>query len=235
MRFKDEGIVLKTVRTRDTGMVLHTFSREAGRSAFFLQGVGNKKKDKPSSLLFPGSILQLEGLKRVQSSLAQITSYSASTPLTELRFSIQKSSISIFWMEVLSEVTTDGYVNAEMYDFVREKIAALNHLDSPLFPLFFVVGIAEKLGSFPHLSPHPFFDLREGEFVGHQPQHPDFFDREDSALFKTSFALLPHGDVSFSRYDRTKLLDLWLRYLGVQNQHPLRLKSLDILKTLFQS
>ncbi|MFT6717845.1 MAG: hypothetical protein ACJAY8_000227 [Sphingobacteriales bacterium] len=235
MRFTDRGIVLNSIKTREKGLVLHFFSEEKGRISYFIGGIGDKKKGKHPSLIYPGALLEVSGLDRVKSSLGQVTQFEAIELLSELRFSFSKSALSIYATELLSLILPDGYTNPDLYHFIVYALRSLNAGKVGVFAVWFTANLSSFFGMAPVPSPGEYFDLREAHFCSKRPEHPDFMDGQSAEIFRNSLAFIGAKleDCAFQLEGKSQCLEDWLRYLRIQNDSKLSLKSLSILQTLF--
>ena len=211
-----ELIVLGTTQVGENGLVVHTLSREWGRRGFLVRSA----RKRGTSLYLPLNILEAEVVENSKSPLWSLRNPWLKDPLSGIRGSMHKNTMSLFLAEVLFRSLREGAAEEGLVDWCIGQILTLNALESDFanFPLRFLLDYAAALGfrpSFDDIAPF----ARE-----HLPQM--------QALLQTGFGesmLLPLSGVT-----RNALCEELLQYLSYHSDTPIRVKSLAVLRELYR-
>ncbi len=162
------GIFLYRINYSDTSLIVHFYTRDHGLKKFLFKG-GKKK----GHSLFPMAICDLEFYGRQESSLLSLTSAEPKNGLS-FQFDPIRSSIAFFMAEVVRKCVIDDEKDALFFDRLSEAIIALNQReDCQLFPVEFMLGMAESMGIQPLVSEDQaeVFNLDDGVFERRSPSH----------------------------------------------------------------
>jgi DNA repair protein RecO (recombination protein O) len=106
------------------------------------------------------------------------------------------------------------------------------------FHLVFMMRLSRFLGFFPNLDNYheaDYFDLREGRFVTMLPIHSDFLGIEEASkialLMRLSYKTMHF--CTFSRLERDRCAEVILYYYRLHIPNFPELKSLSVLKDLY--
>ena len=211
-----ELIVLGYTRFGENRLVVHTLSREYGRRSF-LTRVG---KGGGMSLYLPLNILEATVTENPKSSLWNMGKISARFPLFGIRDNLYKNTITLFMSEVLLRTVKEGSQEEGLYDWCVRSVLTLDSLMSNFanFPVRFLLELSEALGFRPELE-----DV--APFAGEQLGAMQAFLSSDFAE-----AML----VPLSGEARNALSDSLLRYLEFHTESPINVRSLSVLRELYQ-
>lgn len=147
-------ILLHTTKYGDSSLILHGFTRDAGRRSFIVRGVGKKKGTGSTALLHPLSILEVELRPGAEYSIAQLRDYSPKFPLHSLRSSVVKNTIALYISELLYRTLRDSESDPALYDFLENSIVTLDSLEGkiPNFHIWFTIKYISLLGFMPNAS-----------------------------------------------------------------------------------
>ncbi len=235
------GILLHTIKHSDSSAVLHVFTRDFGRKAYFLRGL-SKKKNSPRSILFPLSILELQVTDRDNKSLQQINEVSMHKPTFELLSNPVKSSIAIFLNEVLHRSIEVNYHNEVLYDFLENAIQLLDSCDNVKnFHLWFMLELSKYFGFYPmkkgELHSAKFqFELESGTFTDIGGCSGAYIDVSTAAVLDEILGMKfdELSSLGISSFDRKTLLHGLVDYFIIHVPNLKRVSSLEVLETVFE-
>ncbi len=219
MKTATELIVLNTTKYGEKSLVVHCLSRDFGRRSFFVRSA-----PPVSSLFSPMAILEgnVVELPHLHGTMPSLTSLSRRVNLPRTRGNLYKSSITLFMAEVLFRAIPEGVTGDGLYDWCVSQIMLLEALDKDVgnFPLLFLLELTVGIGFRP-------------EFRDIAPFVPENLHPEMRRLMSLPFAeamLVP-----LSGSSRNSLSDAVLRYIEVQLDAALNIRSLAVLRELMSS
>ena len=216
MTFSTELIVLSTTKLGEKSLVVHCLTPSLGRRSF-ISGI-------PSgggmALFLPLNILEGAVSENPRSDLWRVRHLTAISPLSGIRSSVSKNSITLFMSEVLYRTVRDGAMEDGLFDWCKRSIMTLDALQSDFsnFHLRFLLEFAVALGFSPSLS-----DL--APFAG---EHLS----EVRALLESDFGqfmLIPLNGVT-----RNEIAEILLQYIGYHSDCRLNIRSLAVLRELWR-
>lgn len=210
-----EIIVLHTTKFGENSLVVHTLSRDYGRRSFFVRGAGRKQM----SLFLPLNILEADIQESAKTTLFTARNLSARYPLTGIRNSLYKNSMTMFMSEVLFRVLKDGTNEHGIYEWCEKSILLLDAIgtDFSNFHIRFLLELTVALGFSPEAR-----DLEP--FVG---DHYPIVDRFMKEEFAGSMLIPLSGKV------RNELAEEILRYIEYHTDSSVNVNSLKVLHELF--
>ena len=210
-----EIIVLHTTKFGENSLVVHTLSRDYGRRSFFVRGAGKKQM----SLFLPLNILEADIRESTKTTLFTAGNISARYPLTGIRNSLYKNSMTMFMSEVLFRILREGADEPGLYEWCEKSILLLDALrtDFSNFHIRFLLELAVALGFSPEAD-----DL--GPFVG---EHFPIAERFMKAPFAESMLIPLSGSV------RNELAEKILGYIEFHTESAVNVNSLKVLHELF--
>jgi DNA repair protein RecO (recombination protein O) len=154
---------------------------------------------------------------------------------------IRKSCVAIFLGEVLTSVLKEESPNEELFDFIEESVRYFENSPDGFanFHLAFLAGLSSYLGFEPGQKNSPdekFFDMKNGNFVSLPPVHGQYSKPENSAILAAFFASSYENvkNIPLTGEQRNEVLDDLLKYFYIHLPGLARIKSLDILKEVFE-
>ena len=209
-------IVLHTTKYGENAAVLHTLSKEYGRRSFLVRGVGKKAM---TTLFLPLTVLEADVVESSRSSLYTARNLTAKYPLLGIRNSFYKNPMTMFMSEVLYRVVREGCNEDGLYEWCEKSILLLDAMESDFsnFHLRFLLELTVVLGFRPDAS-----DLMP--FVG---EHYPVIERLMTSSFGESMLVPLSGAV------RNELADRILRYIEFHSETSVNVRSLNVLRELF--
>lgn len=237
---KTQAIVLGTVPYADRQLIADLFTRESGRVSFLVKwSAGNKAKVK-KQFFQPLSLLEIDYQHKPNKSLQRMSEVHILRPWLTINSDMHKIPLTFFSAEFLRHATKSEQFVQALFDFV---VAACQWLDTSQrgwsnFHLIFAMRLSRFLGFFPnleHYTPQSFFDLRAGAFTTYRPLHPDYLSvSESEALYQLMrFNFSTIHLLHLTRMQRNRIIDVILEFYRLHVPGFPSLKSLDILRALF--
>lgn len=215
MAISSRIIILNTTKVGEKSLVLHCLCRDYGRRSFIVS-VG---KGFSMALCQPLNILDAELVENSRSELWRLRNISAVHPLTGIRNSLGKTSISLFMSEVLYRAVREGADSDGLFEWCEKCILTLDALqdDYANYHLRFLMELAGTLGFTP-------------DFESMLP----FAEGNIQDISRLLAAELPDFMVyPLNGKKRSAIADSLLRYLSAHLEIPLNIRSLAVLGELY--
>lgn len=236
MKYKLKGIVLHTMKYRDNSLITYLYTDVCGRKSFVVRG---GRKGKLPAGLHPLSLIEFEASGGRKSELHYMSEYHRSKALAEITGDVRKNAIALFAGELLYRLLRDEQADAALFAFVFHSVCMLDELSAGVanFHLHFMVHLARYLGfSMPDKGDEDtWFDVKSGRFTAIRPQHPQFFDKDDSRVLMRLLSC-PASSVSsieLSGEQRHKFLSAMLQFYSFRFDCNIHLRSLGVLHEVF--
>ena len=211
-----ELIILHSTKFGENSIVAHTLSKEYGRRSFLIRGAGKRGT---MTLMLPLTILEAEIVETSKSTLYTARNLSAKYPLSGIRNSISKNSMTLFMSEVLYRTVKDGAKEQGLFEWCEKNILLLDAMQTDFsnFHIRFLLELAVVLGFSPESR-----DLMP--FVGEHYSVVEKFMKESLA----EAMLVPlNGAV------RNQIAEEILRYIEYHSESAVNVASLKVLRELF--
>jgi DNA repair protein RecO (recombination protein O) len=238
--FKSQGIVIKSLKYRESSLIVDIYSREKGLRSYIVNGVRKAKSRMSPSLFQHGTIVDMIAYDSNPGRLARIKEISLAYHYNHLPFEIGKSSIALFLLELIQSTIKESEQNFLLYEFLDGWLKFIDAYEGSLsLPhIKFMAEYPSYLGFKPmnnRSDEKPYFHLEYGYFV-----HD--YDRIDQVLnTDVSHALSNIFNISkedlhmlhIPKEERELLINGLLSFYKWHIDDFRDLKSYDILKQLF--
>lgn len=239
---KTRGIILHSIKYGDSGMITSVYTEQYGRLSFITQGIRSRKSLVKSSYLQSLFLVEIELYYRPGRDLQRIKELKNAVPFSSLPFQIAKSTQAIFIAEFLNKVLREEESQPALFEYLFNSICLLDLLEKGVsnFYLVFLVQFSRFLGFGPtnnYSDEKPWYDLVAGVFIAIPPAHPHYLNQEESAVFSKLLAMSFQDltDLVIEKSIRQTLPDRILDYFSLHIGTNLNIKSLAIIRELFQS
>lgn len=224
---KTDGIVISSIRYKETSIIVKIFTRELGLKSYLVNGVriqGNKSK---IALYQPLTLLDLVVYNKETSGLQRISEARLQRANQLIPFDFMRTGLAFFMTEVISRSIYENYQNESLFDFLQESICHLDSLEAGLsqFPLVFLIEKAKFLGFAPEESTGFLIESRSQPFT---QEELHIADRYIQTLMKESYRCSSSVPLQLRR----KILDHLLDFYSEHLENPGPWKSLSILRQL---
>ena len=236
---KTRGIVLRTLKYGDNGIITTIYTKAFGRMSFIMQGIHGKKSSVKGNLLKQLFLLEMEVDYKPGRELQRVKELKNISPFGSIPFGIAKSSLAIFLAELLEKVVREEESRPELFEFLYRSIQMLDLMEDGVnnFHLIFLIQLTQFLGFAPtnnFSASNQFFDMIAGKFVLLPPIHPWSLKNHESLVLTQLIGLNYQNSPEFKPDQglRRILLDFVLEYYGLHLGDKLNLRSLEILREL---
>lgn len=211
-----ELIVLGTTKVGESGIVVHTLSREYGRRGFMVRS----GKKAGMALFLPMNVLEADVVENPKSDLWTIRNISLKEGLTSVRENLYKNTMTLFLAEVLFRTLREGMAEDGLYEWCIGSLLALNAMESDFsnFPVRWLMELAGAMGfrpGFDDIAPFAKENLKEMKLL----LNADFSES----------MLIPLNGAT-----RNALCEELLQYLSYHTEYPVQVKSLSVLRELYK-
>lgn len=171
---KAEGIVLRTVKYKDTAFIADVYTDVAGRVSFMVPLPRSRKASVKSVLFQPLSLVELEADFRPNTSIYKIKEAKSWHPFISLPYDPYKSAIALFLSEFLCRAVRVEADNRALFSYLRHSIVWLDECRTGFanFHLVFLMRLSRFLGLYPNLEGYSegcYFDLVNACFTSLRP------------------------------------------------------------------
>ena len=236
---KTRGIVLRSLKYGETGVITTIYTEAFGRMAFIMQGIHGKKSSVKGNLLKQLFLLEMEVEYKPGRELQRVKEIKNISPFGSIPFGIVKSSQALFLAELLEKVLREEESRPDLFGFLYRSIQVLDLLEVGInnFHLMFLIQLTRYLGFGPsnnYSTSNQFFDMIAGKFVVLPPTHPWFLQNYESSVLAQIIGMSYQNSTEFKPDQglRNILLDFVLEYYGLHLGNKLNLKSLAIFRDI---
>lgn len=237
---KTLGIVLHSVAYSDKTAIVHLYTEKYGRITYALPQSQGRKSKLQRPLFTPFAVLDIESDYKPGRDIQKIKEVRPAEILQQLHYDPVKNAITLFLSEFLSRTIREPEANSAFFEFLLQSIRLLDIIEDGKanFHLCFLIRVSGFLGFYPNMeSYHPgnYFDLLNGVSSVTQPDHAYFLSPDEAANFATLMRMNYHNLhlFRFSREERMLILEHIINYFKLHHAGFTQLKSLEVLKALF--
>jgi DNA repair protein RecO (recombination protein O) len=235
-----QAIVLQHIKYGDTSLICQVYTENFGRRSFLFKGVRSKSSKIHPNILQTLFIINLQAYFKEGKDISLVKEASAGIIFTHFPYDNKKSAQAFFMAEILNKCLREEEPNRVLYAFIRNSVEYFDLMDfgSANFHILFLVKLSKHLGFYPSVRENPeemIFDMKEGIYRENFPQHQEYIDPENSSILQE--ILNKNYDqlsgLEMNQRMRNELLDYVLKFYSIHIEGITRLKSLIILKELF--
>lgn len=238
---KTQGIVLHSLKYKDTSIIVDIYTEVSGRASFLVPVSRSRKAAVKSVLFQPLSLVELEADFRPNASIYKVKEAKSFYPFTSIPYDPYKSAIALFLSEFLYRALREETENRPLFAYLQHSIVWLDECGSGFanFHLVFLMRLSRFLGLYPNLEDYhggDYFDLQNACFTPLRPQlHSDYIAPEEAArltrLMRMNYETMHL--FAMSRMERARCLTIMNEYYRLHLPDFPVLKSLEVLKELF--
>lgn len=226
---KTSGIVLSSIRYKDTSIIVKIFTRELGLKSYLINGVRSMGKGSKMALYQPLTLLDLVVYDKENSGLQRISEAKLQRAHQRIPFDFPRTSIALFMTEVINRSIYENYQNESLFDFLSESVVILDQAETQLshFPLVFLIEKAKFLGFSPEDADGFVLESKNQPFSGQElPITLEYLN----TLLEEKYQC----QIKIPVMLRRKLLDHLLNFYGEQLDNPNPYKSLAVIRQLME-
>lgn len=241
---KTRAIILKTVKYRETSLVVTAYTEVFGVQSYIVNGVRthSKKGSGRANLFQPASILDMVVYHNEHKTLQRISEFKWGLVYRHLLFDVEKNTVALFMVELLQKCLRQPEPNPDLFYFIEDSFLHLDACGQQVmanFPLFFALQLSAILGFriSEEFSPETsLLDLKEGRFVGDMPMHPHFLNPRLSATMAELLKVMQPAElaeIQLNRETRQQLLHAFELYYALHVEEFGALKTLSVLREVW--
>jgi DNA repair protein RecO (recombination protein O) len=210
-----------------------------GIQTYLVNGVRTSKKSSSKANHFqPTAILDLVVYHNESKSMQRIKEFSWSVLYNNLLSDVIKNSIASFMAELIQKCLKQPEPNTDLFYFCEESFLALdraNKIIAANFALFFTLHLTHFFGFRMTDNYDPenvILDLQEGNFIDHEPAHPNFIDKKNAELTAQLLRVMQPDELEqfgLNGEIRRKLLLKYLDYYALHISDFGQMKTLMVL------
>lgn len=238
---KTLGIVLHTLKYKDTSIIVDIYTELIGRATFMVSVSRSRKSSVKSVLFQPLALIELDVDFRPNSTIYKIKEAKLFYPFSSLPYDPYKSSIALFLSEFLYRAVREEAENRPLFAYLKHSIIWLDECRTEFanFHLVFLMRLSRFLGLYPNLDDYhggDYFDLQNACFTSLRPRlHADYIKPEEAAKL-TQLMRMNYETMhlfKMNREERIRCLVIMNEFYRLHLPDFPMLKSLDVLKELF--
>lgn len=238
---KTLGIVLHTLKYKDTSLIADIYTEVAGRASFLVSVPRSRKAAVKSVLFQPLSLVELEVDFRPNTSIYKVQEAKSFYPFSTLPYDPYKSAIALFLSEFLYRAVREEVENRPLFAYLQHSMIWLDECRDGFanFHLVFLMRLSRFLGLYPNLEDYrsgDYFDLQNACFTSLRPQSHTHYISPEEASRLTMLMRMNYETMhlfTMNRVERARCLTIMNEYYRLHLPDFPILKSLEILKELF--
>ncbi len=232
------GIVLNKFRYKDTSLIVRVITRDTGLCSFIVRVGKGKKKKNIFNYFQPLSIIEIEYDSNNKRDLHFFKEVDLKFNFKSIHSNHKKSVVIMFLSEILSKTLKFQGKDLQLYDFIEASITYFDESEfTPYFHLIFLIKLTRYLGFYPDTNNKQYtsFDLEQGfysdsEIGGYLLKEKELESFND--ILGTNFDA--SNELTLSSMQRTKVMDNILLYYKLHIENFGSIKSLDVLRKIFE-
>lgn len=220
MLFKTRGIVFRFTKYGETSIIVNIFTEQFGLQGYIVNGVRSKTSKNKIALFQPLTLLDLVVYHKENADVMRIKEIRCLHPYQTIHQDIRKSAIAMFLNEVVNKAVKEQSQAEEICSFMIDSFIALDQVSSPEnFHLIFLLKLSRYLG----FGPQSNDEVLDGWLLDH----------EEEALLKKLLTANYDQVISISYSSRRNVLDALLRFYATHTENFGEIKSVQVLKEMF--
>lgn len=229
------GIVLHSTKYSDTSLIVKIFTEKRGVQSFIVKGAFSKKSRFRASIFTPLALVSITYDDHNSDRLLYLKDISRNDVGAEWSFDPARSSILLFYNELLYKLLFDSGEDEVLFNFLQEEILKISEPEVDLveLPLRFLLRLSVVLGFFPennYSDKDCYFSLSENRFQSYYIDENDEIPQTESRYM--SQLLLSEATQQVTRHTRNNLLHYLIKYYQVHNEQIRDIESVEILASV---
>ncbi len=219
----------------DTSLIVKIFTQQQGNQSFIVKSAYRKNSRFAASYFSPLAVMDISYDDHNKGSLKYLKDITPRTTAAQMYYDPAKSSILLFYNEILYKLLMDSGQDEVLFDFLQEEIAKVHASSGNMaeLPLRFLLRLSRVMGYEPEdnfSDSTPYFSLEECRFQPFYMEDARFLSRQQSEYLH--LLLTCNEPVPVSRGVRNALLKGLVAYFQMHNEQIRKIDSLEILSTV---
>ena len=230
-----QGIVMRATKYGDTSLIVKIFTQEQGNQSFIIKNAFRKNNRFAASYFTPLAMMDISYEDHSKGSLKYLKDIAPHRTSNPLFYDPAKSSILLFYNEILYKMLMDSGEDKVLFDFLRREIDRVNTATDSLaeLPLRFLLRLCKVMGYFPednYSATNEYFSMQECRFQSYYVEDAGIMSRNESSYLHQ--LLSEEKYVPATRGLRAALLKQLVAYLQMHNEQIHKIDSLEILASV---
>ncbi len=151
---KTLGIVLHTLKYKDTSLIADIYTEVAGRASFMVSIPRSRKAAVKPVLFQPLALVELEADFRPNATIYKVKEAKSLYPFATLPYDPYKSAIALFLSEFLYRAVREEAENRPLFAYLYHSVIWLDECREGFanFHLVFLMRLSRFLGLYPNLG-----------------------------------------------------------------------------------
>lgn len=232
-----KAIVLHKTKYADSGIVVKLFTECFGTQTFIIKNAFSAKNKHLLPLFAPLSLVELQFDERKINQLMYLREVSCYFQYAHIPFDIVKSSLLMFYSELLYRLLYESGEDQQLYSFIEKRMMQLDKADTvrPDTHIDFMLQMSRILGFAPvpnFDNDHQIFSIPQSSFVHNWvDEEQNFSPAASKVLFNMINDAMPQPA---PKPIRNELLHGMLRYFKHHNEHIGKIESVSILADILK-
>ena len=237
MFVSSKAFVLHKTKYSDSGIVVKCYTEKYGTQTFIIKNAFSNKNRHLLPLLSPLSMVELQFDDRKLNQLMYLKELTCYRQYQNIPYDIIKSSLLMFYSELLYRLLYEYGEDCQLYAFVEERMRQLDETEQlrPDTHIDFMLQMSRILGFAPVSNfdnTHQIFSIPQSSFV------QNWVDEEQNLspmASKVLFAMMNDAmPQPAPKTVRNELLHGMLRYFKHHNEHIGKIESVSILADILK-
>ena len=229
------GIVMRATKYGDTSLIVKIFTQQQGNQSFIIKNAFRKNNRFAASYFTPLAMMDISYDDHSKGSLKYLKDIAPHRATNPLFYDPAKSSILLFYNEILYKMLMDSGEDKILFDFLRKEIDQVNKASGSFaeLPLRFLLRLCKVMGYFPednYSAANGYFSMQECRFQPCYVEDAGFMNGEESTYLHQLLSL--EEPVPASRALRVALLKQLVAYFQMHNEQIHKIDSLEILASV---
>ena len=226
---------MRATKYGDTSLIVKIFTQQQGNQSFIIKNAFRKNNRFAASYFTPLAMMDISYDDHSKGSLKYLKDIAPRKTSSPLFYDPAKSSILLFYNEILYKMLMDSGEDSALFDFLQEEINKVHTASSNIaeLPLRFLLRLSRVMGYEPEdnfSSQNPIFSLHECRFQRFYMEEAGFLSEAQSYYLHE--LLSKEEPVTVTRGVRTALLKNLVAYFQMHNEQIRKIDSLEILSTV---
>lgn len=237
MFVSSKAFVLHKTKYADSGVVVKFYTEKYGTQTFIVKNAFSNKNRHLLPLLSPLSMVELQFDDRKLNQLMYLKELTCYRQYQHIPYNIVKSSLLMFYGELLYRLLYEYGEDSQLYAFVEERMRQLDEMEQvrPDTHIDFMLQLSRILGFAPVSNfdnDHQIFSIPQSSFVHNWvDEEQNFSPMASKVLFNMINDAMPQPA---PKAIRNELLQGMLRYFKHHNEHIGKIESVSILADILR-
>lgn len=236
MFINSKGIVLHKNKYADSSLIVKIYTETHGTLTFLIKNAFAKKSKFNASLFGSLNVLDLTFNYTPQREILFLKEASLHQPFNEIPFDLNKSSILIFYNELLYKYLIHADADTELFHLIENNLYELDTTTENIadFHIKFLIKLINQQGITPennYSTSHRYLSLYKERFE--QTYHPDDTLSEASSLYISNL-FNKETPQKINKETRLETLRGLVSYLQIHYEHIGTINSISILSNIIK-